>query len=150
MGGVAGLIATVPKSAMMLGIHRLLPSHEQYALPPEQITHELITTMRNSVSSGKHERKALTVPLHFGFGAAAGAVYGVLAAMLPLREKSLLTGVVFGWLVWLTAYLGFLPAMNVLPPATEHPTRRNTLMIVAHMVWGGCVGWLVRRLSASS
>jgi putative membrane protein len=147
VGGLAGLIATAPMSAVMLGIHRLLPPHERYALPPEQITHELLTSARNSFFSDDQERKRLTIPLHFAFGAAAGAVYGVLSALMPLRRRPSLTGVVFGWLVWLSAYLGFLPAMDILPPATEHPARRNILMIVAHTVWGGCTGWIVRRLS---
>jgi putative membrane protein len=146
-GGIAGFVATIPMTVVMLGIHRLLPRHERYALPPEQITHEVLTAIKGRFSTGKDERKALTLPLHFGFGAAAGAVYGVLAALLPLRREPVASGVVFGWLVWLTAYLGLLPAFDILPPATEHPTRRNIMMIVAHTVWGGGTGWLTKRLT---
>jgi hypothetical protein len=40
-GALAGFVATVPMSAAMLTMHRLLPEHEQYPLPPHEITAEL-------------------------------------------------------------------------------------------------------------
>lgn len=43
-------------------------------------------------------------------------------------------------MVWSGSYLGLLPALNILPPATEHPPGRNALMIAAHVVWGSVLG----------
>ena len=48
--------------------------------------------------------------------------------------------------VWVASYLGLLPAMRILTPATEHPARRNALMISAHVIWGACLGVLLERI----
>jgi hypothetical protein len=58
-----------------------------------------------------------------------------------------LAGVGFGLAVWAVSYLGWLPAAGILSPATEHPARRNALMIGAHVVWGATTGLAVGRLS---
>jgi len=42
--------------------------------------------------------------------------------------------------------LGMLPALGILHPATEHPARRNALMIGAHIVWGTTLGLAVEQL----
>ena len=57
-----------------------------------------------------------------------------------------LKGAAFGLGVWSVSYLGLMPALGVLNPATEHPGRRNALMIAAHLVWGSATGILFDRL----
>jgi hypothetical protein len=39
-----------------------------------------------------------------------------------------------------------MPALGLLSPATEHPGRRNALMIAAHLVWGSATGIIFDRL----
>ena len=51
----------------------------------------------------------------------------------------------YGLAVWTTGYLGLLPALGALRPATEHPPRRTALMIAAHVVWGAALGLLADR-----
>ena len=51
-----------------------------------------------------------------------------------------LAGACYGLAVWAGSYLGLLPALGVLKPATEHPVRRIALMIAAHLVWGAALG----------
>jgi putative membrane protein len=41
------------------------------------------------------------------------------------------------------SYLLALPILKILTPATEHPARRNILMILAHFVWGATLGLVV-------
>jgi uncharacterized membrane protein YagU involved in acid resistance len=143
-GGIAGLVATVPMSMVMLLLRRLLPRHEQYALPPRQIT----STATWKAGIGEHlderGRSVLTVLAHFGYGAAAGALY----APLSRRWRGLpgIHGILYGLVVWASSYLGLLPAFGLLSPATEHPARRNTLMIVAHVIWGGVLDLVLKRL----
>ena len=55
-------------------------------------------------------------------------------------------GPIFGALVWLVSYMGLLPALGVLNPATTHPHSRNALMFVVHLVWGLFVGVFVETL----
>ena len=139
---LAGCAATVPMTLVMTALFQRLPPEERYALPPGEITAKLTEEARleNHVDQPTHE--ALTLASHFGYGAAAGAVYAPLANRLPLPP--LLGGAVFGLALWAASYLGWLPAAGILRPAAEHPARRNALMIAAHVVWGGTLGLLLR------
>jgi ribose/xylose/arabinose/galactoside ABC-type transport system permease subunit len=145
LGAVAGLAATVPMSLAMKLMHERLPEHEQYPLPPRAVTMEVAERagVREHLDEG--EREAATWAAHFGYGAACGALYGALAA--GRRVPPLAAGVGFGLAVWAGSYLGWLPAAGILRPATEHPPRRNALMIAAHVVWGAGVGLAVAGLS---
>jgi uncharacterized membrane protein YagU involved in acid resistance len=62
-------------------------------------------------------------------------------------EPNVVNGVAYGLGVWTASYLGLLPALGLLAPATEHPARRNALMIAAHVVWGASLGITAKRLS---
>jgi hypothetical protein len=53
-----------------------------------------------------------------------------------------LAGTLYGLVVWGASYLGLVPALGLLSPATRHPRRRNALMIAAHLVWGAALGLL--------
>jgi len=92
---------------------------------------------------GQGGGRAAALALHFAVGAAAGALYGPLAH--SLRPPPVLGGVAYGLAVWTTGYLGILPALGALRPATEHPPRRTALMIAAHVVWGAALGLLADR-----
>ena len=73
----------------------------------------------------------LTLVAHFVYGAGCGAL---LAAANPRPGR--LGGAAAGGAVWLTSYMGWIPALGLLKPATRHPLRRNALMLSAHFVWG--------------
>ena len=60
-----------------------------------------------------------------------------------------LIGLTAGVAIWAGSYLGWLPAMGILSPATRHPWRRNLLMIVAHIIWGVTLGEVTRKLNAN-
>jgi uncharacterized membrane protein YagU involved in acid resistance len=67
-----------------------------------------------------------------------------IAAMNPDLKKK--TGAAAGLAVWLASYMGWIPAVGNLEPATRHPARRNALMIVAHLVWGASTSASIREL----
>ena len=143
-GAAAGLIATVPMTLVMQALHKQLPWYERYALPPRQIVEKLTSAagLRHQVPEPQHT--AITFVAHFGYGAASGALYAPLAR--ALRLPPMLSGVGFGLAVWGVSYLGLLPALGILRPATQHPERRTALMIGAHLVWGAALGLLVGQL----
>lgn len=143
-GALAGCIATAPMTASMELMYRLLPRREQYPLPPSEITTEITDQAGVRENLDTEEHVGLTLVNHFAYGAAAGAIYGPLAQRVPL--PAVLKGIVFGLGVWTISYLGLLPAIGILRPATEHPARRNLLMILAHVVWGSVTGLVVERL----
>ena len=148
-GALAGLLATVPMSAAMLLMYRLLPGEERYPLPPHQITVEVAERVdQEQLVDEPAEVAVATGAAHFGYGAAAGSLYALTAARMPL--PSAVKGAAFSLFVWAGSYLGWLPAVGLLPPATEHPPRRTLLMILAHLVYGATLGVLVARFGGDA
>ena len=143
-GALAGFVATAPMTAAMEAMHRRLPAAERYPLPPSEITEQIEAAAGARRRIDEPEHVAASLVTHFAVGTAAGGLYGPLAA--GLRPNPLLGGVAFGLAVWATGYLGVLPALDLLRPATEHPPRRNALMITAHVVWGATLGVLLNRM----
>ena len=147
-GLLAGSLATAPMSAVMVWMHRQLPRHEQYALPPVQITAQVAEEAGVAEHLDSTRLRAATVLAHFGFGAGAGAFYAPVRKYLP--GPPAVQGMLFGLGVWTSFYLGLLPAAGILSPATEHPARRNALMIVAHLIWGAALGIATERIEGEN
>jgi uncharacterized membrane protein YagU involved in acid resistance len=137
-GAEAGFLATLPMSILMVLGWMLLPEEEQYPLPPREITGEVLKEAGVGHRMDEQELTAATVFSHFVFGAAAGAGYGLLEEGLPLHPG--VKGALAGLAVWVGSYLGWIPALRILTPATRHPMRRNALMIFVHLVWGAVLG----------
>ena len=146
LGALAGLAATAPMTLAMKLMHEQLPREEQYPLPPRQVTEGMAEKAGVNEHLNEDEREAATWASHFAYGAACGALYGALTGERVDRHP-VLAGVGFGVAVWAGSYLGWLPAAGIIAPATEHPARRNALMIAAHVVWGATAGVAVERLS---
>ncbi len=145
-GVIAGCLATAPMTIVMELLHQGLPQRERYPLPPSEITTELTEEVGLSQQLNAEQHVALTLVNHFAYGAAAGGLYAVSAGRLPAAP--VVKGVGFGLLVWSVSYLGLLPALGILRPATQHPAGRNLLMIAAHVVWGSVTGVVANRLDA--
>lgn len=137
-GGLAGFAATAPMTLAMDLMHRRLPARERYPLPPSEITEELTSRAGLADDLSPAEHTALTMANHFAYGAATGALYPLVADRLPGGAAA--KGVVYGLGVWAASYLGLLPSLGILTPASEHPRERNALMIAAHVVWGAALG----------
>jgi len=134
-GALAGLVATVPMTLVMLAGHRLFEPR-QAKLPPRLITDRLLGRKASDEAGRWHALAA-----HFGFGAATGALF----ALWP--PPSVGKGVVFGLAVWAVSYLGWVPGLRLMPPATRQPARRNAIMIAAHVAWGLALGGVVAGLA---
>jgi uncharacterized membrane protein YagU involved in acid resistance len=149
LGALAGLAATAPMTLAMKLMHEQLPREEQYPLPPRQVTEGLAEKAGVREQLGEDEREAATWVSHFAYGAGCGALYGALSGG-KLDERPLAAGAGFGAAVWAASYLGWLPAAGILSPATEHPARRNALMIAAHLVWGATAAAALSGLAGES
>ena len=134
-GAAAGAVATVPMSAVMLALRR--PMGEQ---PPDAIT----TEAAHAVGASPTERQAdaMAVVAHLGFGAVTGAAY----ALAPRLGPPVLRGVVTALGVWAVSYQGWVPALGILPKASEDRPARPAVMIAAHVVYGAVLGGLEDRL----
>jgi uncharacterized membrane protein YagU involved in acid resistance len=136
-GAIAGAAATIPMSWAMEVMHRLLPSHERQPLPPREITERVTEAagVKDRLSDG--QRLWLSLAAHVGYGAAVGALYQAVGP--KAKVSPLLKGPAYGLAVWAGSYLGVLPALGIMKPATRHPARRTMTMVAAHLVWGSAL-----------
>lgn len=138
-GAVAGLIATVPMTVLMFAWHRTLPVSQRHPLPPSLITRRLLGGEPPSVRPEPMPNLLSALAAHFGFGGVAGAMYATVP--LTLRQSCpATTGIGYGLCIWAASYLGWVPGLGLLPPATRQPAGRNIMMIAAHVVWGATLG----------
>jgi putative membrane protein len=147
-GFVSGLAATAPMTAAMVAMHRKLPGHHRYALPPRRITMRVAEKLGVKHHLDEGHRTGLTLLAHFGYGAAVGTLFGLVAPRRPSR--AIPAGVGYGLLVWAGSYLGILPTMNLHRSARREPHERNLLMIAAHVVWGAAIGALAPLLRSDN
>ena len=137
-GTIAGLVGTGPMTAFMLLTQRFLPKGQRYDLPPEIITKELAHRAHVRQHMNKGQILMATTVSHFGYGAAMGTLYSLLAKKVPL--PAVVKGTLFGLLIWAVSYLGLLPLIGMSESGQREPVRRNLMMIAAHVVWGSTMG----------
>ncbi len=135
IGALAGIGGTLAMTVVMRRLHRRLPPASQYPLPPREIVQETFPRASERVL------RPLTMLSHFGYGAAAGALFALTA-----RGRGAAAGMAYGTGIWAASYLGWIPAVGILAPATQHPRDRNALMIAAHLVWGAVTALAVCEL----
>lgn len=143
-GAVSGFIATVPMSLAMLALQRTAPERERYRLPPEEITRRM--AQRAGLADEVNEPEevtAATMASHLGYGVASGSIYGLMPRLLPI--PSIPRGILFGLSVWAVSYMGWLPAAGLFPHASRRSAGRNTVMIVAHIIWGATLASLMSK-----
>ena len=149
----SGLTATVPMTAFMALTHRRLPLRERYPLPPRILSQRLTRRAGVEHDLDEPQHEGLALASHFAFGGSAGAVYGLLNDQLEQRAPQpqpgppAARGILYGLCVWTSSYLGWIPATGLMTPATQHPARRNALMIAAHVVWGATLGIVHNQLA---
>ena len=68
-----------------------------------------------------------------GYGLTAGAVYGLLR---PAGGDTIADGIVLGLGTWAAGYLGWLPALDLLPPVQEQETPEALGPVARHVVFG--------------
>ena len=139
IGGIAGFCGTLAMTSAMRRMHARLPDKERYPLTPREIID--LGSRQVGVTLSNDAAKDVTTASHFLYGAAMGAL---IAAMDPDPKRR--TGAAAGAAVWLASYMGWIPAVGTLEPATKHPLRRNALMIGAHLVWGASTAAATRAI----
>ena len=132
----SGIMATGPMTLWMLAT-----DPEGKPLPPAQLTDEL--TPDKVKPNTPESRGDLSLLSHFAFGIGAATIYSFIASIKPpsRANHALIYGSAFGFGVWATSYLGWIPAMNLKAKAKEQSLGRNAMMITAHLIWGSAVGY---------
>ena len=131
-GGVAGTAATVAMSGWMAA-GRLTGRHGEP--PPKRLVRRM--ARRFGVPARRTGRGTWLAAAagHLGFGASCGALY---AAAVP--RSTPVRGMAFGLGVWAVSYLGWIPALGLLPPPHRDNPRRAWTTLTAHLVYGAVLG----------
>ena len=139
-GAIAGAIATVAMSAVMLGAKR---ARITGTLPPELITRDAIEAVAGEAPSKAEEDAAVAVA-HVGFGAVAGALFALFTTRSARRSvpNAAAIGALYATGIWLVSYQGWVPALGIMPPASRDRRGRVATMVVAHWVYGAVLGVL--------
>jgi len=74
--------------------------------------------------------------LRLGYGTTAGVLY---ATLRPRGAMPLLDGALLGIGVWAAGYLGWLPAMGLMPPITKQTPQQIAVPLVQHAIFGVAV-----------
>ncbi len=142
-GTGAGLLATVAMSGAMLALQKL---GAMGRMPPQIITDNALAAAGAKNETPRPVEKAAGVLLHFGFGAVAAALFELARTektrrtswfrSTPAKRPPYAAGIAFGGLVWTVSYMGWVPALGIMPPAHRDRPGRPLAMILAHVVYG--------------
>ena len=108
------------------------------ATPPERIAHEAVPRL---VSRVPPERRNEAIELaHWGFGAAAGALYGALPYRLRVRRW---VGPLYGLAIWAGFEFALRRLLGISGPRRKPQER--AAVAVDHLLYGAIVGSYPRR-----
>jgi hypothetical protein len=139
-GGAAGLAATAPMTAVMLGARQVRLLHTP---PPKEISARAAARVWSPVLASRTVQP-LWLVAHGGYGVVCGVAYGALRPWLPTKFG--LAGLSYGGFVWGVSYLGLMPALGLYPWPEDDAPPRLTVTIVAHAVYGVTLATVVQRL----
>jgi putative membrane protein len=129
-GLVAGLIGGLAATAAKSLAERIYPPRvEGQPEPPELLAVKLAG---HDLDGPAKAVSAETI--HWGFGATAGAVYGVVAEYFPAATAK--DGASFGLALEALTHEGALPAMGLSAAPEEQTAREHTSEIATHLVFG--------------
>lgn len=141
-GAVGGAVATVAMSGWM-AVGDLTGTYGEQ--PPKRLVRRLASSAGIPARRRGTGIRLASAVAHLGFGAASGAVY---AAAVP--RSSIPRGVAFGLGVWAASYIGWIPALGLLPPPNRDNPRRAWTMVTAHVVYGAVLGRVLADRSPST
>src|SRR2546423_6438062 len=123
-----------PQSEPRSHHHRVSPSERLVATVYREVIHRPARPMEMKIGGSA---------IHFGFGAAAGAIYGAAAEVEP--RVTMGEGTVFGTAVFIAADQIALPLTGLAEPPQRTPARRHLYALFSHFAYGAATE-ITRRL----
>lgn len=139
-GGVLG--GAIGTALMLKGMKASQKLPER--LKPTQVRRDPGEFMVSRVEQLRREplpralRDGLAQGMHWAYGAANGALFGLLTSRIRLRSlrTALLAGAAMGATVWAIGYAGWLPATRLTPPVWRQGGRHVAVSALGHVVFG--------------
>lgn len=125
-GLVGGLLATAAKSAA----EKIYPPRTHGEPEPPAVLAEKLGQPK--LETGK--KKVFEEGFHWGFGALAGAAYGVIAELYP--QVTAKQGATFGLALMTVTHEGALPALGLAAPPEKQEGRERRSEMATHVVYG--------------
>ena len=143
-GVAAGLAGTAAMTAYQLGVAKLrgeplatpVPHRWADAPPPAQVAKKAADAVGQGRRFTREDVPALTNAMHWLYGIAWGAVYGLAAGRG--RPNPATGGALLGAGVWVAAY-GELVPLGIYRPPWQYPAKEIALDLSYHLVYGAAV-----------
>jgi uncharacterized membrane protein YagU involved in acid resistance len=148
-GALAGFIGT----ALMTGAMFLVKKAEMAPgeLAPKEVTENLEKKIGVYDRLPKPAFEVSWIMLHFGYGMASGAAYALAQEKTPDLNRPGLIGLLFGVLLWVIGYCGWLPVLGLYPSPTRLSKGKvGAELITTHLVYGTTTAVAHRVLSTRS
>ncbi|MGB0123953.1 MAG: DUF1440 domain-containing protein [Silvibacterium sp.] len=129
-GAVAGMIGGLAGAGAKMVAEKIFPPRVQGQTPPPVILAEQVAG--HSLPEG--QKQAATQGIHWGFGAAAGAVYGAMVEVEP--SLGAWKGAAFGVTLNKLTHESLLPKLGLAAPKEEQPAQERISEWVTHAVYG--------------
>jgi hypothetical protein len=91
-----------------------------------------------------NEKEPAGAAVHYLFGAATGAFYGVLTEVAPPTRWGF--GLAYATALWLVADEIMVPSLKLTPPPNEYPVSKHLEGLGAHLVYGATTEGVRRAL----
>lgn len=147
---VGGLLGGLLGAAVMSVAHALVSAVRQTSAPPASQEEDATVKVAQAFSLAVRgralaecEKPAAGSAVHYGFGVAMGAVYGVTAMAAPVVTIGAGTG--FGAAVWLGAHATVVPALGLASSPLRQPRDKEAQELALHLLYG-VTAELVRRV----
>ncbi len=144
-GALAGFGATIPMT-MSMALLKRFPERDPTPIPPKRVAREMVRKVDVAPSPKGLKQAIFTYTTHFGFGAAAGVLYA-LVVRRPENHPAW-KGLGFGLGVWATSYMGWIPALGILPSPSHETKQHLASQVLSHVVWGTVLGTISASLTS--
>ena len=129
-GALAGLIGGLAGAGAKALAEQLFPPRTQGQTPAPVVLAEQVA----GHSLPPVQKQAAMQTIHWGFGAAAGAIYGALVEVEP--SLGAWRGAAFGLTLNKITHESVLPRMGLAAPKEEQPAQERISEWVTHAVYG--------------
>jgi len=154
-GAAGGFVGTLAIQALLTASQKWLPS----TVPPmrQDPGEFMVKTGGEALPAPVRERIPQGVEtgaarmLAIGYGLTFGSLYTLLR---PQGGSPVVDGIILGIANWATGYLGWLPALGLMPPVWRQQAPQAIAPIAEHALYGivtvAIYDWLRQRVQAST